>query len=247
MVQKYPGMRSYLPTTTVPLTAFAEARLGKIADAEAHIAATPADCYDCHIARARIAELQGQHPRADWWFARAIYGKKSIPMAYSYWGEALMERGDLDGAIAKFTLANQKGPHFADPLEMWGEALMKANLPRMALYSLRHRGTTALRATKVPKEQIDYQLGHVQQGARTTQDYGQYEPGYLTEATLALDTWISRVLKLSRKVSAKSRKAGRIPTEILQRASAALRNSRKSLKRLVGERGFEPPAPTSRT
>ena len=168
-------------------------------------------------------------------------------MAYSYWGEALMERGDLDGAIAKFTLANQKGPHFADPLEMWGEALMKANLPKMALYSLRHRGTTALRATKVPKEQIDYQLGHVQQGARTTQDYGQYEPGYLTEATLALDTWISRVLKLSRKVSAKSRKAGRIPTEILQRASAALRNSRKSLKRLVGERGFEPPAPTSRT
>jgi hypothetical protein len=47
-----------------------------------------------------------------------------------------------------------------------------------------------------------------QQGARTTQDYWQYEQGYLTEATLALDAWISRVLKLSRKVSAKSRKAG---------------------------------------
>jgi hypothetical protein len=55
----------------------------------------------------------------------------------------------------------------------------KANLPRMALYSLRHRGTTVLRAAKVPKEQIDYQLGHVQQRARTTQDYGQYEPGHL--------------------------------------------------------------------
>jgi len=83
----------------------------------------------------------------------------------------------------------------------------KADLPRMALYSLRHRGTTVLRAAKVPKEQIDYQLGHVQQGARTTQDYGQYEPGYLTEAAAALDAWISRILRLSRKISAKSRKA----------------------------------------
>jgi len=33
-----------------------------------------------------------------------------------------MGRGDPDAAIAKFTLANQKGPKFADPLEMWGEA-----------------------------------------------------------------------------------------------------------------------------
>ena len=83
----------------------------------------------------------------------------------------------------------------------------KAELPSLALYSLRHRGTTVLRAAKVPKEQIDYQLGHVQQGARTTQDYGQYEPGYLTEAAAALDAWITRVLKLSRKQPAKPRRA----------------------------------------
>jgi hypothetical protein len=38
----------------------------------------------------------------------------------------------------------------------------EAGLPSMALYSIRHRGTTVLRAAKVPKEQIDYQLGHVQ-------------------------------------------------------------------------------------
>ncbi len=133
MVQKYPGMRSFLPTTTVPLTAYAEARLGKFADAEAHISATAADCYDCLITRARIAELQGQHPRADWWFARAIDGQKSIPFAYCYWGQALMGRGNLDGAIAKFTIANQKGPKFADPLEMWGEALMAKNQSHLAL------------------------------------------------------------------------------------------------------------------
>lgn len=57
----------------------------------------------------------------------------SIPFAYADWGQALMERGDYDGAIAKFTLANQKGPHFADPLEMWGETLMKQNHSDQAL------------------------------------------------------------------------------------------------------------------
>ncbi len=33
--------------------------------------------------------------------------------------------GDLDGAIVKLKEAHRKGPHFADPLELWGEALMK--------------------------------------------------------------------------------------------------------------------------
>ena len=133
MLRKYPGLRSFLPTVTVPLTAYAEARLGKIADAEAHVAATPADCYDCLITRARIAELEGQHGRADYWFARAIDGQKSIPFAYADWGLALLDRGDADAAIAKFTLANQKGPKFADPLEMWGEALIAKKQPDLAL------------------------------------------------------------------------------------------------------------------
>jgi len=33
----------------------------------------------------------------------------------------------------KFTLANEKGPHFADPLEMWGEALIRKNRSDLAL------------------------------------------------------------------------------------------------------------------
>jgi tetratricopeptide (TPR) repeat protein len=32
--------------------------------------------------------------------------------------------GDPDRAIAKFELARRKGPRFADPLKLWGEALM---------------------------------------------------------------------------------------------------------------------------
>ncbi len=134
LIQERPVLRSWYTPWYAPLIAsYAEARLGKIDDAEKHIAATPADCYGCLITRARIAELQGQHPRADWWFARAVKGQKSIPFAYAAWGEALKARGDLDGAVAKFKTANQKGPHFADPLEGWGEALMAKNQSHLAL------------------------------------------------------------------------------------------------------------------
>ena len=45
----------------------------------------------------------------------------------------MLERGDLEGAIGKFMLANQKGPKFADPLEMWGEALLAKKEPDQAL------------------------------------------------------------------------------------------------------------------
>lgn len=84
----------------------------------------------------------------------------------------------------------------------------KANLPGLCLYSFRHRGTSVLRAAKVPKEQIDYQLGHRQRGARSTEDYGQYEPSYLDDAHRALDRWIIRVLRLAaEKPKAKLRRA----------------------------------------
>jgi tetratricopeptide (TPR) repeat protein len=133
LAQKYPGLLSYQPTMIVPLTAYSEARLGKIADAESHIAATPADCYDCLITRARIAEVEGQHARADWWFDRAVKTNPSIPFAYADWGQSMLDRGDPDAAIAKLKIANQKGPKFADPLEMWGEALMAKKQPDQAL------------------------------------------------------------------------------------------------------------------
>jgi tetratricopeptide (TPR) repeat protein len=45
----------------------------------------------------------------------------------------LLVRGSYDAAIARFEQANRKGPHFADPLEMWGEALMAKNRSDLAL------------------------------------------------------------------------------------------------------------------
>jgi len=45
----------------------------------------------------------------------------------------LLDQDDPDAAITKFAIASQKGPRFADPLEMWGEALMKKNRSDLAL------------------------------------------------------------------------------------------------------------------
>jgi tetratricopeptide (TPR) repeat protein len=45
----------------------------------------------------------------------------------------LLAEGKPDAAIAQFERANQKGPHFADPLEGWGEALMAKSQSHLAL------------------------------------------------------------------------------------------------------------------
>jgi tetratricopeptide (TPR) repeat protein len=118
---------------SLPLEAYAEGRLGNIARAEALIRAMPPDCDLCMWQRARIADLHGQHARADWWFRRAAQSAPSIPLVYAAWGEALLRRGDTGGAIAQFKTANEKGPHFADALEGWGEALIAQNQSHLAL------------------------------------------------------------------------------------------------------------------
>jgi tetratricopeptide (TPR) repeat protein len=57
----------------------------------------------------------------------------SIPAGYYSWGLALARHGDLDGAAAQFRDANQKGPHWADPLKAWGDVLLKQNKSKEAL------------------------------------------------------------------------------------------------------------------
>jgi tetratricopeptide (TPR) repeat protein len=116
-----------------PLLALAKARMGDPVSAAALISSTPADCYNCVVIRGQIADAAKQHGRADYWFARAVHDGPSIPFAYTDWGQSLLARGKSDDAIEKFRLANQKGPHFADPLEMWGEALMAKNQSHLAL------------------------------------------------------------------------------------------------------------------
>jgi len=131
--QKYSGMAGLKLTRDDPPVAIAEARLRKFADAQRRLSPMPPDCYPCLIARAQVAQMQGQSPRADFWFDRAVQSNPSIPMAYADWGRALLERGKPDDAIAQFTIANKKGSHFADPLEGWGEVLMAKNQSHLAV------------------------------------------------------------------------------------------------------------------
>jgi hypothetical protein len=122
-----------LRVTVLPLLAYSLARSGDFAAAHAEIDKTPGDCIACETARGDIDALQENDAAAAWWFARAIHDAPSIPFAYTDWGQMLLAKGDYDAAIAKFALANEKGPHFADPLEMWGEALIAKNRSDLAL------------------------------------------------------------------------------------------------------------------
>ena len=108
-----------------PLLAIAYARLGRADQAKAVAATLPLDCEPCLDARGWVAALAGDPAGADRWFAAADRIAPSLPFYDSDWGEALLARGDLDGAIAKLGQAHAKGPNFADPLELWGEALIK--------------------------------------------------------------------------------------------------------------------------
>jgi tetratricopeptide (TPR) repeat protein len=121
------------PVWIEPLMALAMAKSGDAAGAEARIAAAPTDCYLCLRIRGQIATAEKNWVQASDWFAQAVTAAPSIPFAYADWGQMLLAKDDPDAAIAKFTVANQKGPHFADPLEMWGEALMTKNRSDLAL------------------------------------------------------------------------------------------------------------------
>jgi hypothetical protein len=70
------------------------------------------------------------------------------------------------------------------------------SLPKLSVYSFRHKGTTVLRKAAVPAEQISHQLGHRRPEERSTRGYGEYDPKYLAQATAALDAWIARVQRL---------------------------------------------------
>jgi len=128
-----PNVKSTLPYNFWPWLADAYAHNGKFLAAHALIDRTPPDCYLCVRTRGNIDVQEKGWAGAAYWFVRATRLAPSIPFAYLEWGAMLMAKGDLDGAIAKFTIANQKGPHFADPLEMWGEALIAKNRADLAL------------------------------------------------------------------------------------------------------------------
>jgi len=116
-----------------PWLSYAWAMRGDHKKARDLIARTPHDCTLCLEMRGRIAEAAGDRRGAAFWYAQAMDDAPSLPFAALDLGAMLLSHNDRNGAIAKFHLANARGPHFADPLELWGETLMQENRSDLAL------------------------------------------------------------------------------------------------------------------
>jgi tetratricopeptide (TPR) repeat protein len=116
---------AHLPPVSAAEFGVAYAHVGRLPQAAALIAPTPLDCYECLRARGVLATVGRDWPGADRWFAEAARQAPSVPLAQADWGHALLDKGDIDGAIAKFGEAHRITPHFADPIELWGEALVR--------------------------------------------------------------------------------------------------------------------------
>src|SRR5205085_3899523 len=117
-------LKELAPTTVWPALAEALAHIGRLEEAQAMAARTPTDCYTCLIARANVAAMAGDAAAANHWSGEAVRQGPHFNAAQTYWGQALLTRGQPDAAIAQFKAANKIGPHFADPIEGWGEALL---------------------------------------------------------------------------------------------------------------------------
>ena len=100
------------------------AHLGRFAEALALIDKTPLDCVFCLVARAVLAEAQGQTAEADRWYAETVRLTPSLPANRYYWGRARLARGDAKGALALFDAAHKLSPRYPDAIEGRGEALL---------------------------------------------------------------------------------------------------------------------------
>jgi tetratricopeptide (TPR) repeat protein len=88
---------------------------------------------DCYRFRADIVDGRGDWPGAQKAYADAVALAPDLPAAYFSWGVALTKHKDLSGAEAKLKEANQRGPHWADPLKAWGDVLVRQNNIKGAL------------------------------------------------------------------------------------------------------------------
>jgi tetratricopeptide (TPR) repeat protein len=88
---------------------------------------------DCRRFRADILDGRGDWPAAQKAYAEAVALAPDLPAAYYSWGLASARHGDLPGAEAKFKAANERGPHWADPLKAWGDVLAREGRAKQAL------------------------------------------------------------------------------------------------------------------
>lgn len=76
---------------------------------------------------------RGDWPGAQKAYADAVALAPDLPAGYYSWCVALAKHRHLLGAEAKLKGANQTGPHWADPLKVWGDVLVKQGNGKDAL------------------------------------------------------------------------------------------------------------------
>jgi len=107
------------------LQALAMAKGGDFAGAQTLIDTTAPDCYLCLRIRGQIAAEMRNWPAAEHWFREAVRQAPSLPFAYADWGAERLSHDDPDGAVAVLRQGHETAPHYADALELTGEALMR--------------------------------------------------------------------------------------------------------------------------
>ena len=103
-------------TNTLPLLAYALAQIGDFRQRMRRSTKRPAIVSPAKRRGETSMGSRRKWSSAAWWFARATRDAPSIPFAYTDWGAMLLAKGDLDGAIAKFRLANRERPAFCRPI-----------------------------------------------------------------------------------------------------------------------------------
>jgi tetratricopeptide (TPR) repeat protein len=125
--------RALLPTQDWPLQAEALAILGRLPEAQALIARTPLDCYECVRVRGLVAQRMGDRGGAQRWFLVAAKQGPRLPAAFLDWGKLLLDNKRYATAEVKLREAARLAPNWADPLKYWGDLLAAQGKRKEAL------------------------------------------------------------------------------------------------------------------
>ncbi len=116
-------VRAYYPAIACDI-GLAYGLTGRFADA---LKALEAGSHwtSCKSFKADVLDLSGDQDGAVAAFRAAIASAPDLPFAYAEYGKALLRHGEFNDAIRFFSAAHDRGPHWADPLKSWGDALAR--------------------------------------------------------------------------------------------------------------------------
>jgi tetratricopeptide (TPR) repeat protein len=91
----------------------------------------------CRAFHADVLDLAGRWPEAQHAYRLAEAVAPSLAFAYEREGAALLRHGDPKGAIYRLRIAHLLSPRWADPLKVWGDALVAEQRISAALFRYR--------------------------------------------------------------------------------------------------------------